>query len=404
MGFVPPIFGPRGRAIQTTVVSAQSASPQGKKILVLGGTGRVGQSICRELLRRGEQEQVDISLTIGGRNEGRARSFINAHPSVKFSQFDITDEDRLADAIAGFDLVVHAAGPFQRKDRPEVLEAAIKAKVHYQDVCDDVSHMHMAKWLNEQAVQAGISATLCTGIYPGVSNLMASKAVSQLKDKLEEITFSYFTAGTGGAGPTILSTTFLLCAEDVVTFENGQAVTRKPASGIRSVDFGEGIGDREVFLFNLPEVHSTAEYFQAPNVSARFGTAPRIWNALTRAMAAFIPRSLLTNRELVASFSNTIDPVVRKVDEIVGGLTGMRVDARSAGGSTATLFYGHHDLSECVGVAGAAFTWHLCSNLHALKPGVFYPEEIISNDDLLDSVLSHAVRGSFLWKSTSNSG
>lgn len=34
--------------------------------------------------------------------------------------------------------------------------------------------------------------------------------------------FSYYTAGTGGAGPTILATSFLLLGEEVVAYSKGQ--------------------------------------------------------------------------------------------------------------------------------------------------------------------------------------
>lgn len=33
------------------------------------------------------------------------------------------------------------------------------------------------------------------------------------------VLYSYFTAGTGGAGPTILETSMLLAGEDVVAFK-----------------------------------------------------------------------------------------------------------------------------------------------------------------------------------------
>lgn len=35
------------------------------------------------------------------------------------------------------DLVIHAAGPFQRTEGCPVLEAAIDTKTNYMDVCDD---------------------------------------------------------------------------------------------------------------------------------------------------------------------------------------------------------------------------------------------------------------------------
>lgn len=38
------------------------------------------------------------------------------------------------------DLVIHTAGPFQRTDNHSVLEAAIKGKVAYIDVSDDLEY------------------------------------------------------------------------------------------------------------------------------------------------------------------------------------------------------------------------------------------------------------------------
>lgn len=50
---------------------------------------------------------------------------------VEFVELDLGDASSLSSALAGCDLVVHTAGPFQRKARPEVLEAAIEAKASF---------------------------------------------------------------------------------------------------------------------------------------------------------------------------------------------------------------------------------------------------------------------------------
>ena len=101
-----------------------------------------------------------------------------------------------------------------------------------------------------------------TGIYPGVSNLMAAHMVgitrreyasdwsltsrsqhsgsnggsskgeeSTLPEALqgeavepERVRYTYYTAGSGGVGPTILETSFLLAGTDVVVYSNGEKV------------------------------------------------------------------------------------------------------------------------------------------------------------------------------------
>ena len=42
--------------------------------------------------------------------------------------------------------------------------------------------------------------------------------------------YSYFTAGSGGVGPTILETSMLLAGEEVVAYRDGQKVPGRRAS------------------------------------------------------------------------------------------------------------------------------------------------------------------------------
>jgi saccharopine dehydrogenase-like NADP-dependent oxidoreductase len=48
---------------------------------------------------------------------------------AEFSQFDIDNAAALRAALNGVDLVVHAAGPFQRREECSVLEAALDTNV-----------------------------------------------------------------------------------------------------------------------------------------------------------------------------------------------------------------------------------------------------------------------------------
>lgn len=68
--------------------------------------------------------------TLAGTPEGYDYS------DISFCQLDLGDAASLARALSGCDLVVHTAGPFQRKVNPEVLEAAIEAKARYASVYD----------------------------------------------------------------------------------------------------------------------------------------------------------------------------------------------------------------------------------------------------------------------------
>ena len=52
--------------------------------------------------------------------------------------------------------------------------------------------------------------------------------------------YSYYTAGSGGAGPTILQTSFLLAGETVTVYKDGEKFELPPISNRREVDFGPG--------------------------------------------------------------------------------------------------------------------------------------------------------------------
>lgn len=295
----------------------------------------------------------------------------------KFVELDINNLDALEAALQDVDLVVHAAGPFQQTEKCSVLEAAIRTKTAYVDVCDDTSYAFRAKSLSKKAMDANVQAITTAGIYPGVSNVMAAELVraarEEGKGEPERLRFSYYTAGTGGAGPTILATSFLLLGEEVVAYSKGQKVKLKPYSGMLNVDFGKGIRKKDVFLLNLPEVRSAHEVLGVPTVSARFGTAPFFWNWGMALFATLLPPEFLRDRRKVQQLVDLFDPVVRAVDGISGERVSMRVDLECSGQRNTVGIFSHKRLSVSVGVATAAFVLAVLEG--STQPGVWLPEE-----------------------------
>ncbi|KAL3828216.1 hypothetical protein ACJIZ3_017018 [Penstemon smallii] len=295
------------------------------RVLILGGTGRVGGSTAVAL----SKFCPDLRIVVGGRNRDKGAAMVaKLGNNSYFSEVDINDSKSLDLALKDVDLVVHTAGPFQQAEKCTVLEAAIQNKTAYLDVCDDTNYSWNIKSYMKKAVDANIPAITTGGIYPGVSNVMAAELVraakSESKSDPQRLRFYYYTAGSGGAGPTILSTSFLLLGEEVVAYNKGEKIKLKPYSGMLQIDFGLGIGKKDVFLLNLPEVRSTHEILGVPSVSARFGTAPFFWNWGMIAMS-FLPSEFLRDRSKVQQLVQLFDPVVRAVDGIAGEKVSMRV-------------------------------------------------------------------------------
>ncbi|KAJ1485501.1 Saccharopine dehydrogenase-domain-containing protein [Baffinella frigidus] len=166
------------------------------RVTVVGGTGRVGAWTIRELFRMSKGE---IDFVIAGRNEASATRLmqqlageafvtggrewatmqIKQQGTTSFAEVSLGDKGSMERAMAGSDLVIHTAGPFQG-GKPQVLEAAIAAGVAYMDVCDDVEYCQEMKTKSEAARAAGIPAVTTCGIYPGLSNVMAAALVRQV--------------------------------------------------------------------------------------------------------------------------------------------------------------------------------------------------------------------------------
>jgi saccharopine dehydrogenase-like NADP-dependent oxidoreductase len=314
-----------------------------KRILVVGGSGRVGGSCVTQLVKRG------ATVTVGGTSrenflQAQARwtkqfsapsaDLSAALQNVNFAALDRAEASSIQANLQKekYDLVVHTAGPFQGKvNVPNgVLQACVEGDVPYVDVCDDYCTASAAK--SKYAAVAKVPCIISTGCWPGVSSLMAKQLIRQtlrayptLKPQDLKVDFSFFTAGSGGAGATLLVATFLILAEKALVVVNGR---RREVSAMESysrINFGPIVGDKDVAHLNLLETASVADALGVGNVQSLFGTAPDFWNALLGLMAK-LPPSLLANEDIMRKLSVFSLPIVRLVDAFAGATNAMRCD------------------------------------------------------------------------------
>ena len=160
--------------------SEASATPATKKVVFVGGTGRVGAASAAALVAN---DPSVAKVVLAGRSDAAAAEAMERHPSLRgvaeFAKLDLADASSVASAIAGADLVVHSAGPFQGGgDKCAVMDAAIAAGVPYLDGCDDADYARSAKSRHAAALAAGVPCITTAGVYPGVSNVMAADMIA----------------------------------------------------------------------------------------------------------------------------------------------------------------------------------------------------------------------------------
>jgi saccharopine dehydrogenase-like NADP-dependent oxidoreductase len=265
------------------------------KVLILGGTGRIGQSVAVDLLRH-----TPAAVLLTGRKppQGEAiaqqmatRLGIGLAERVQFSPLDLDVSDALAAAIAEVSLVIHCAGPFHhRYDR--VLQLCMQHHVHYLDVSDHRSFTQQSLQYRRAAEQAGIVAIVNTGIFPGISNSMVRQDVEAL-DQVDQIHLSYVVAGSGGAGRTVMRTTFLGLLHPFAVWQVGQWQQAQPYSEPEWIEFPAPYGRARVYWFDMPEALTLPEAFPAHTVITKFGSVPDFYNQITWALAHWLPKPWL---------------------------------------------------------------------------------------------------------------
>jgi saccharopine dehydrogenase (NAD+, L-lysine-forming) len=155
------------------------------RVLVIGGTGGMGQGVARDLIKQGQIKEVilgDINT-----DPNRVQEKLRASEKVSLAKIDVNDHDGLVSAIKKVDVVINCAGPFY-KTAVAVARAAVEAKVNYIDICDDyeAAEILFASDIDKAAKEAGITVLTGMGSDPGTNNVLVKWYANKL-DHVEEI-------------------------------------------------------------------------------------------------------------------------------------------------------------------------------------------------------------------------
>jgi saccharopine dehydrogenase-like NADP-dependent oxidoreductase len=368
-----------------------------KRVLILGGCGRIGGAIARDLADRCRAIGLACDITITQRSPVHTNHLDpdlkpDLHPDrPKIIALNLDDQAALTTAIAAADLVIHAAGPFAYRD-DRVLRRCIATKTHYLDVSDHRAFTEAMLALNDDARSAGIVAIVNTGVFPGLSNSLVKSCVERVEQQtqpgieLESIALNYAVSGSGGAGVTVMRTTFLALQHDFTAKLNGEWRTVAPYSNRESIAFPSPFGTIGTYWFDVPETLTLARHFNARSVTTKFGSAPDFYNYLTAAVARFCPAALLQNPTAIEFLSRVSFGMTQVSDRWSGVGVAMRARVVAGGGNLgdssgspviaeATLC--HDDTARAAGIgAGSVAAAVLTGEI--TTPGVRTVEDSVS--------------------------
>eukprot|EP00980_Cylindrotheca_fusiformis_P021122 scaffold8114_cov126-Cylindrotheca_fusiformis.AAC.8 len=426
---------PRITAHALSMTNSPSRSDR-TNIVILGGTGRIGTAVAIHLLQR----DPACHLTLVGRktNERNKQSHIQALDDVA-DQVGLLDEDakrrrltlacvsnvwdksctELQSLIDSADCVIHAAGPYLGQTDPVPLELSIQSKncQVYVDVSETLTFLDNSSMLSDEAKEAGLTALVAAGAFPGMSNVLAKEAAQALApSSIQDVRFQYFTSGLGGSGDVNLYITNLGFGEPMVQLYLGYLRWFMALSGksLGKVDFflsqlsnHEGnelvrkrVGTKAIFAWPFPEAATVARNVGALGSSfAGMGTAPDIWNDMLSLLVRVVPRPWWKNQKFSKFMADFSKPFVMATDSMMkkmgtGETHAMRIDVTSVppgiesdeGRKSASLIQAHDSFRICVGQSCAEFALDALTHPN---PGVYLPEQFYDDPTDRSRIIGH---------------
>ncbi|HPL17382.1 MAG TPA: saccharopine dehydrogenase NADP-binding domain-containing protein [Spirochaetota bacterium] len=291
------------------------------KVIVLGGAGAVGSITVRTLALHQEFSEVVIG-DFNKKKSEELRSQIGSS-KVSYTHFDAHDTESIHRAIAGCDVVLNCVGPFYSTVKP-ILAAAIEDRIHYVDVCDDVDVTLEILQMDGKAKKAGVTALIGMGNSPGVTNIIAKLAATDLLDETDSIDIFHAHGGEKVEGEGVIGHRFHCMSIDIPMFLDGE---------MKHVKYFErdGIALRETFEFPVlgkvplypyphPEQVTIPNYIKTRRVTNKGSVIPNEYYELTRDLCGlgFSSREPLeVNGQQVTPYDFAVAYILRERERIL---------------------------------------------------------------------------------------
>jgi saccharopine dehydrogenase-like NADP-dependent oxidoreductase len=147
-----------------------------RTVAVFGAYGHTGRFVVAELCRRG------WTPILSGRDAGTLAALGDAFPALEQRPASVDDPATLDRALDGAMGVINCAGPFLDTAVP-VIEAALRARIHYLDVCaEQQTTLDVFARFTDAATVAGVTVMPAMAFYGGLADLLATAALSDWPD------------------------------------------------------------------------------------------------------------------------------------------------------------------------------------------------------------------------------
>jgi saccharopine dehydrogenase-like NADP-dependent oxidoreductase len=372
-----------------------------KKIIILGA-GMVGKAMATDLARRHEVTSADI--------DAGALLPLAGIPNIHTALLDVTDDDALASALNGFDLVISAVPGFLGM---RTMQKVIQQKKDLVDISfmpEDVLHM------DSLARKNGVTVVMDCGVAPGMPNYITGYHSTLMQ--IEEMEYMVGGLPKERSLPFEYKAPFSPC--DVIEeytrparfVENGRMVVRPAMSDAEYVHFKK-IGTLEAF--NTDGLRSLIKTMkQIPSMKEKTLRYPGHIN-LIRALseAGFLSREAITvgeTRVVPLEFTSRILFDAWKLGTEEPEFTVMRIILRGTeNGIAREITYDLYDeydpvekLSSMARTTGftATGTAEMILNGKFTEKGLFPPELVGKEPGCFEFILNYLSERNVLYRMT----
>jgi len=292
------------------------------RVVVYGGGGFFGRIVVQELLRSGS-----VRIDIASRSATPVK-FPGFESRVRFFESDLRDLESVSRTIAGAELVIVAAGPFQGMPTT-VLQACLAAHIPYIDLADDRDFVRRAyKLADSETIPDEMVVLIGCSVVPGLSSLLTRFAQATVPTVVQaNVSISPGTKHPRGPGSfaCLLSTV----GDTFTAPENGNEKTVVGWTDPERIDFPAPLNARTCYrVVDIADHFVQPLYFGTKTVEFRIGSELEILNLLLSAVRRMrqvfrMPERWLTtiSRPLLyvaAAFGSTAGGVVVEISGYAG--------------------------------------------------------------------------------------
>ncbi|MBD8879145.1 saccharopine dehydrogenase NADP-binding domain-containing protein [Rhodanobacter sp. 7MK24] len=234
-----------------------------RRIAVYGAYGHTGRFVVTELLRRGF---VPVAC---GRDAAALEALATA-TGAEVHTASADDAAALDAAFAGTAAVLHCAGPFLDTAKP-VLDAALRARIHYLDVAAEQRSVADTLARDAEARAAGVTVVPAMAFYGGLADLLATAALDGATDA-DAIDVAVALDGWHPTRGTRLTGDRNHYPRTYI--EHGETRTLPDPAPVRETDFPAPFGRQETVLLTLTEAVVIPHHLACRNLHAWMNLAP----------------------------------------------------------------------------------------------------------------------------------